>query len=550
MRPQRLGRKLFLNYPSTWPNAVKNGIQVGGAGLGINEWRNGPEGWRQDISISADMLYSTEEYPEANLIEWKEVKDWKNLPQCRRALEAEIPLRYRRTRDEVEEQVWHLLILDVNGDGFERIALSKSKDGKDIFVNLGVGEWSKKLIDEFNTDKGIKRAAFKVKLIELSKDAEKLRLYLTPLCQLDGWSFPEEIAGELEGMGGLPIPCAFYGSVNMEWFDVDMLLELIDQQNIWLGDTAAHLLKNHPWDIFFMHAHTPDHAYHSFINNLEPMACRDKEVLAKFLDAECKFYQSLDRMIGKILEVTGEDTLVIITSDHGAVPTEDVMDDGFEGFDCQWILDKASLTTYKKDENGEDVVDWSKTKAICQRSVYIYINLKGRDPHGIVKPGKEYAELQDRIVDLLHEYKDSRTGKHPISLALKKEDARIIGLYGDRIGDIVYGVRPEVSGEHGRQLTTADYGMGSMKGLLIMSGPGIKKGFTLKRTIWLTDIVPTLCHLLDLPFPRDAEGAIIHQAFEDPNMKLKEVETVRKNYARLKNAIAKEKALTHRYKGK
>ncbi len=542
------GKKtIILNYPSTWPNALKQGIQVGGAGLGINEWRDRPMGWSQDVSVSADLLYSTEEYPEANLIELKEAGDWKNLPQCHRALEAEIPLNYRNNRNRVEEKVWQLLVLDTKGDGFDRIALSRSRDGKDIFINLGIGEWSRKLINEFKTDKGIKKAAFKVKLIELSGDAEKLRLYFTPLCQLDGWSFPEEIAAELEGMDGLPTPCIFYAGFNMEWFDVDTLLELIELQNVWLGDAAAHLLKNHPWDLFFMHAHTPDHAYHAFINKLEPGVCKDQEVLSKFLDTECRFYQSLDRMIGKILQVIGEDTLVMITSDHGAVPTEGMLDEGFERFDCQRVLDEAGLTGYKKDENGNNLIDWSKTRAICQRSVYIYINLKGRDPHGIVEPGKECEELKDKIIALLSEYKDPGTGKHPIALALKKEDARIIGLYGDRVGDIVYGVRPEVSGEHGRQLTTGEYGMGSMKGLLIMAGPGIKKGFSLKRTVWLTDIVPTLCCLLDLPVPRDTEGAIIYQAFEDPNMKLKEAQSIRKNYARLKNAIDKEKSLAHSY---
>lgn len=543
-----IGKKtIILNYPSTWPNAVKNGIQIGGAGLGINEYRIDAPGFSQGMTISADLLYSTEEYPQGNLVELKEAEGWKNPPKYKKALEAEIPLEYRQARDKVEQKVWQLLVLDSNGDGFDRIAVSRSKDGKDIFANLGVGEWSEKIVDEFKTDKGVKRAAFKIKLIELSKNGEKLKLYFTPLCQLDGWSFPEKIAKELENMDGLPVPCAFYASFNMEWFDIDMLLDLIDMQNRWLGETAAHLLKNHPWDLFFMHAHTPDHAYHAFINKLEPMVCKDKKVLSKFLDAECKFYQSLDRMIGKILEAIDDSTLVLITSDHGAVPTEGRMDEDFQGFNCQTILDVSGLTVYKKDKNGEDIVDWSKTKAICQRSVYIYVNLKGRDPEGIVEPGREYEELKDRIVDLLYEYKDPETGKHPIALALRKEDARMIGLYGDRIGDVVYGIRPEVSGEHGRQLPTGEYGMGSMKGLLIMAGPGIKKGVTLERTVWLTDIVPTLCHLLDLPVPENTEGAIIYQAFEDPNMKFREFDTLRKTYARLKNAVDKEKALTHNY---
>jgi hypothetical protein len=35
---------------------------------------------------------------------------------------------------------------------------------------------------------------------------------------------------------------------------------------------------------------------------------------------------------------------------------------------------------------------------------------------------------------------------------------------------------------------------------------------TLDRTVWLTDIVPTICRLIDVPVPRDTQGAIIYQA--------------------------------------
>ena len=120
-------------------------------------------------------------------------------------------------------------------------------------------------------------------------------------------------------------------------------------------------------------------------------------------------------------------------------------------------------------------------------------------------------------------------------------------MYGDRIGDIIYALNPEFKGEHGTFLPTAEYGVGSLRGLLIFSGPNIKKNFILKRNAWLTDIVPTICYLLDIPIPRDAEGGILYQILEDPNLKLSELNKLRSAVNKLKNALEKERYLTHEY---
>lgn len=70
-----------------------------------------------------------------------------------------------------------------------------------------------------------------------------------------------------------------------------------------------------------------------------------------------------------------------------------------------------------------------------------------------------------------------------------------------------------------------------MKGLLTMSGPGMKKGHRLQRTVWLTDLVPTICYLMNLPLPEQAEGAVIYQAFEAPNFRLKEISKLKDGLA-------------------
>ena len=547
---ERAGKKsIILNYPSTYPPRVKNGIQIGGAGLHVNDWRITKQGkclpsWSCFSTAADAQLFSTEEYPFADIINLKEAKDWKNLPNSR-SLEAEIRLGNRSPRLRVEPKKYYLLVQDKKGKGYDTVSLTGSRDGKDILFSLRKDEWSPKTRIEFNTEEGKKKAVFMAKLLELSEDARAFRLYFTPFCQMDGWAYPSEIAKELENLDGLPFNME--ESLSLGWIDLHTYLENIELENKWLGETANHLLKNHQWNLFFMHAHCPDHAYHIFINKLDPDICNDTDELTKYREVESKFYISLDKMIGRITEAVNEETLIVITSDHGAVPTENKFDEDFRGFDVGKILKDIGLTVYKKDEKTDSmVIDWQKTKAVCQRSVYIYINLKGRDPHGIVDK-RDYEKLQDEIINGLYDYTDQKTGKKPIAFAFKKEDARMIGLYGDRIGDIVYGIKPEFSGEHGRQLPTGEYGIGSMKGLLIMKGPNIKRDYILERTVWLTDIVPTICYLTDLPIPRHSEGGIIYQALEDPDFKQKEIKKLKNNYERVKKAYEVQASLTHEY---
>ncbi len=542
---EAVGKKsIIMNYPSSWPPTIKDGIQIAGAGLSINEWRSGG-GFGHNCTIANDQLFSIEEYPLANQVELEEASGWQNISIGDKALETPIELVYRDSEIKVEdEKRWYLLVQVADGK-YDRVTLAKTKDGKDVICSLKVGEWSDHIYEDFKTEKGVKKVAFRVKLIELSPEADKLRLYFTPLCQLDGWSYPEEVAAKIESKEGLPIPELPMTQFHLEWIDLTTFVEVIEFQNKWYADAATYLMKNYDWDLFFMHAHCPDWSYHAFIDELDPTTCKDKSRLDEYLAAEARFYESLDKMLGQMLEVLGEDTLIIIPSDHGAIPTKHIFNSGK-------ILREAGLTVYRENpETGEEEIDWSRTKAVCQRSVYIYINLKGRDPDGIVEPGEGYERLRTEIIKLLYDYTDPETGEKPISLALRKEDARMIGLYSDRVGDIIYSITSNYGGStggcHGMQLPTAEYGVGSLRGLLIMKGPNIKKGCILKRNIRLTDIVPTVCYMMDIPIPKDAEGAIIYQAMEDPNFKLKEYETLKKNYERLKNAYEKGIALTHSY---
>ena len=549
---QKVGKKtILMNYPSTWGTNLKDGIQLGGVGLGLNDWRIDENGaplplYFARYSISADLLFSTEEYPEAHLIDLHPARGWKNAPQAKRSLEAELPVVGRRTKDRIKPKKWFLLVQDTDGQGYERAMIFKSKEDRKPLVALSLRKWSKTIKEVFETNQGLHEGVFKCKLLQLSKDGQDVKLYFSPICQTNGWAKPKEIAAELKNMPGLPLPCnAINATYNMEWFDLDTHVELFDFQHQWLAEASCQLLNNHPWDIFFLHAHCPDHSYHSYIKGLEPTTCKDRSRIPEFTAAESAFYQSLDRMIGRLLKAADEETLVVITSDHGAIPARGAIR-------VDQILIDAGLTVLKKNSSAHNPeIDWDKTRAIAQRSIYVYVNLKGRDPKGIVEPGREYEEVREEIIRALHEYKDPETGINPIIFALRREDARMIGLYGEMIGDVVFGIGKGFGGKgggmHGQQVPTEEYGIGSLHGLFIMSGPGVKKNYRMKRTMWLTDIVPTICFLTDFPIPEHAEGAVLYQALENPDQRIRELETLKKNYARLKRAYDVESETSHTY---
>lgn len=542
---------IILNYPSTWPPRGDRIVQVGGAGLAVNEWRITPKfshrievgtyaSW-YGVTLCEDMLFSTEDYPLAARIEVNEGENWVNLPDgVKRILEARLDLYFPRALHRVKPTSWWLLLLDY-GLGFAEAFLAKTKDFKSVFVRVKKGEWSPLIKDVFETEGGEVKAGFKVKLLELSQDGSRVKLYVTPIGAFSGWSYPEDVAGKLEFEDVYPVPSyGFYHSLTLGWIDEETFLETIDLEHRWLAKAACKLMDEYPsWAIFIMHAHCPDWAYHAFINKVDPKTSSSEEENRLYFKVELEFYRSLDRMVGEILDKIDLDrTLVVVVSDHGAKPTT-------HKFDPREVLEKAGLLAYKE-EDGVRKIDWSRTKAVPQRSCYIYVNLKGRDPEGIVEPG-EYDKVVDQIIKTLYDFTDPETGLKPVLLALRREDARIIGLYGDRIGDIVYALRPEFGGQHGAFLPTAAYGIGDLKGLLIISGPGVKRGVTLDRNVQLTDIVPTVCYLMELPVPRDAEGAIIYQALEDPDLRIRELKETRRKYEKLKAAVEAEMRLTHTY---
>jgi predicted AlkP superfamily phosphohydrolase/phosphomutase len=222
----------------------------------------------------------------------------------------------------------------------------------------------------------------------------------------------------------------------------------------------------------------------------------------------------------------------MVVSDHGGIPTHTRV--ALEPF-----FRSAGLASYRTNERGREVVDLEKSKVVLNFNYVthnIWINLQGRDPSGVVPP-EEYETVRNQVITLLTRITDPRTGECPIALALRREDARDLGQWGDRVGDVVYFFRrgysnkftnsvtgfiaedvPETGfepvlegpefGRHHSYLPWTTYCGCSVKGICIAAGPGIRPGYARPMPIHTVDIVPTACFLAGWPLPRQAEGMV------------------------------------------
>ena len=178
------------------------------------------------------------------------------------------------------------------------------------------------------------------------------------------------------------------------------------------------------------------------------------------------------------------------------------------------VMQELGYTTLKKDADGNDLreIDWEHTTAIAQRGNHIYLNIKGRDEHGIVDPADQY-ELERKIIDDLYSYRWN--GKRIIALAVRAKEAAHFGLNGHNCGDIIYFNEEGFNRIHGDSISTYQgYADTSVSPIFIAAGPNIKQNYVTDRVIREVDVAPTVAVLGGVRMPAQCEGAPVYQILE------------------------------------
>jgi len=152
----------------------------------------------------------------------------------------------------------------------------------------------------------------------------------------------------------------------------------------------------------------------------------------------------------------------------------------------------------------------------------VVVNLAGRQPQGTVPPS-DYDAVVDTIATRLAEIIDLETGEKVVAEVWRR-DQLYSGPYTEAYApDLVvvaapgckgdWGTSPPVVGPVAAAEWTQYRGAHAMEGILVLRGPGVRRGHRIDGASIL-DVAPTLLHALGLVVPTSMDGRVLEEAFE------------------------------------
>jgi len=282
---------------------------------------------------------------------------------------------------------------------------------------------------------------------------------LTPSPESE-FTYPQELQREILGL----IP-DYRCEIDYAHTSLDVLADQIMESIKNREKLALYLLDNKPWDLFFMVFTESDLAQHKFWAGIDPDHPHHLKYKKRFGHFIYDVYQRLDAALGEILNKISEDTTVLVISDYGFGPFN-------QSFSLsRWLTKKrylrvkeswpmtmlkkflfltrmqkrvqfirkglSSLLPFQREKldvraqrekdvlSGEELmkrIDWGRTKAYFTADYGIRLNLKGREPDGIIHPREEKDALLDEIKRDLRQLRYSNN--QPVfDTVLTKEEA-------------------------------------------------------------------------------------------------------------------------------
>lgn len=330
--------------------------------------------------------------------------------------------------------------------------------------------------------------------------------FLTPSTDSQ-YTYPPELKADIDRVaGGYMIDCHNFRTENKAG-----LLEQIYQISDKRFTVAKYLLKRETWDFFMMVYMGPDRIQHGFWKYCDPQH-RKFQSDNPFQNVVLDYYKHLDDQLGELVSIAGSNAAIMVVSDHGAKR----MEGSFNVND--WLIQQG-LLTLKEPVDGPvrfsaDLVDWSQTVAWAWGGYYsrVFINMRGREPKGIVARG-EYERVRDELIQRLTQIRDDR-GRIMNTQALRPQEL-FSGPYVDEapdlfvyFDDLYWRAGQNIGNDSLYSFDTEigpDDAVHDYDGVFVMGLPGEQRGERIMG-LHLMDVAPTVLKLMGVTIPSDFEG--------------------------------------------
>mgnify|MGYP001584290915 FL=1 len=338
------------------------------------------------------------------------------------------------------------------------------------------------------------------------------------------------------------------------------LIEVRDQcvrTTLLTGKVGAAMMAREKWDLFLTCFAATHRAGHQLWDEANMSGTPTPEQAAELSSAMKAVYEATDVAIGQMLEQAGPDATVIVFSLHGMgvnISRSDVMREMLAR-----VLDDSRSNRNGPVSNRRPVdrlrafvpirwrtkiktklprliqdwltlfwrtsdIDWATTKAFSMFSDldgYVRVNLKGREPEGIVSPGTEYDVLLDRIERGLKTFVDADTGESVVGRTIRANelDPKVETVHRT-IPDMMIHWATTSAAKH-RQIVSPEFGAidwptpgrhpqarsGNHRpnGFFIAAGDHIAPCGVVEGA-HIIDLAPTIYELMSLPMPATMKG--------------------------------------------
>lgn len=410
------------------------------------------------------------------------------------------------------------LILKNEKGIYDTVAIYTSKKDEQPVTTIKNREFKREVIDQAIKNDQRYTVNRNMMVLNIAEDGTEIKMWVSAAMntELDTVWHPKSLFKTVTSNIGYPPPTTMLGLQDRELINEIMLKNWYCSAD-WQSQALNYLIENEGYEVIFSHFHSVDLQSHMIIRFMSDKGLNKlpPEEYQKFME---DVYIQADYYVGKFLHLLDDGWTILLMSDHGQVCSAHghrLLGD-IVGINIR-VMQELGLTALKKDENGKELrkIDWENTYAIAQRANHIYLNIKGRDEHGIIDPKDQY-EWEEEIMTRLYGYKDKETGKRIIALALRNRDAALLGLSGPQCGDIIYFMAEGYNYDHGESLATcwgdADT---SVSPIFIAAGSGVKEGFETSRVIREVDFAPTVAVLGGVRMPAQCEGAPAYQVLTE-----------------------------------
>ncbi|MBI4584998.1 MAG: alkaline phosphatase family protein [Planctomycetes bacterium] len=372
---------------------------------------------------------------------------------------------------------------------------------------------------------------FKIKVIKLEENGFfRVRFFFNNLNK--HLAEPAEAAAELIAGAGPMVDFADNFPPQLIYYPEDRqaFLEEAALSLDWHQRAASFILESYRPQIFINDTYTPNQMLTSrwWMGAIDPSSRRYPETAEaerqKLWEEVLGMYRKLDEIAGRLLEKADDQTVVVLTSDHGAIPLD-------RSVRLNNLLASAGLLKFHADpKSGEPAIEWESTQAVYLQMHSIYLDPQGLGGNWRRASGPEYEALRAKVKRLLLDLEDE-AGVRPVVQAVEREQVeKEFQLLPERAGDLIlasragYGWSEEITADLSVFGTPLESGYkqavlsGEVKGLwvpFIILGPGVKKGHYLgDQPFELLHQYPTILHLLGVKPPPFVQGRVLKEVLE------------------------------------